>query len=234
MAQIRPNAPKYRRREKAISYQKAATSGNKRFDPELRLMQKAANERMRQLEKQGIKSPAYNALQAKLEILGKERKGQRGRRFSETGKGTYNEREMQKKILNEFLHQKTASVSGAKDYYDRVWETANANDKLTKAGISRDQWFDFFDSLPDSKKDRMYYSQQVKIFKAFMRKNGQLVDEGKITVEQIANAIQDAEKLNNAFDDLNSLVMNERITDDMSEEQKEKIEDRYSLSIGEI
>ena len=69
MAQIRPNAPKYRRREKAINYQKAATTGNKRFDPELRLMQKAANERMRQLEKQGIKSPAYNALQAKLEIL---------------------------------------------------------------------------------------------------------------------------------------------------------------------
>lgn len=234
MAQIRPNAPKYRRREKAISYQKAATSGNKRFDPELRLMQKAANERMRQLEKQGIKSPAYNALQAKLEILGKERKGQRGRRFSETGKGTYNEREMQKKILNEFLHQKTASVSGAKDYYDRVWETANANDKLTNAGISRDQWFDFFDSLPDSKKDRMYYSQQVKIFKAFMRKNGQLVDEGKITVEQIANAIQDAEKLNNAFDDLNSLVMNERIKDDMSEEQRDAIEEKYSLSIGEI
>lgn len=234
MAQIRPNAPKYRRREKSISYQKAATSGNKRFDPELRLMQKAANERLRQLEKQGIKSPAYNALQAKLEILGKERKGQRGRRFSETGKGTYNEREMQKKILNEFLHQKTATISGAKDYYDRVWETANKDDKLTNAGISREQWFDFFDSLPDSKKDRMYYSQQVKIFKAFMRKNGELVDEGKITVEQIANAIQEADKLNEAFSDLNNLVMNERIKDGMSDAQKEKIEDKYSISIGEI
>ena len=234
MAQIIPNAPKYRRREKAISYQKAATTGNRRFDPELRLMQKAANERLRQLEKQGIKSPAYNALQAKLEILGKERKGQRGRRFSETGKGTYNEREMQKKILNEFLHQKTSSISGAKDYYDRVWETANKDGKLTNAGISREQWFDFFDSLPDSKKDRMYYSQQVKIFKAFMRKNGELVDEGKITVEQIANAIQEADKLNEAFSDLNSLVMNERIKDGMSEAQKEKIEDKYSISIGEI
>lgn len=234
MAQIRPNAPKYRRRKKAISYQKAAASGNRRFDPELRLMQKAANERLRQLEKQGIKSPAYNALQAKLEILGKERKGQRGRRFSETGKGTYNEREMQKKILNEFLHQKTSSISGAKDYYDRVWQTANKDGKLTNAGISREQWFDFFDSLPDSKKDRMYYSQQVKIFKAFMRKNGELVDEGKITVEQIANAIQEADKLNEAFSDLNSLVMNERIKDGMSEAQKEKIEDRYSISIGEI
>lgn len=234
MAQIRPSASKYRRREKAISYQKAATTGNKRFDPELRLMQKAANERLRQLEKQGIKSPAYNALQAKLEILGKERKGARGRRFSETGKGTYNEREMQKKILNEFLHQKTASVSGAKDYYDRVWETANANDKLTNAGISRDQWFDFFDSLPDSKKDRMYYSQQVKIFKAFMRKNGELVDEGKISVEQIANAIQDAQTLDKAFSNINALTMSERTTNDMSDAQKEKIEDRYSISIGEI
>lgn len=234
MAQIRPNAPKYRRREKAISYQKAAVSGNKRFDPELRLMQKAANERLRQLEKQGIKSPAYNALQAKLEILGKERKGERGRRFSETGKGTYNEREMQKKILNEFLHQKTASVSGAKDYYDRVWESANKDDKLTKAGISRDQWFDFFDSLPDSKKDRMYYSQQVKIFKAFMRKNGELVDEGKITVEQIANAIQDAQTLDKAFSNINTLTMSERTTKGMRKAKKDTIKEKYSISIGEI
>ena len=111
------------------SASRSATQGNKRFYSDLRLKEKAANERMRQLEKAGFNSPAYQAIQAKLEVLGKQTKGNRGRRFSETGKGTYNEREMQKKILNEFLHQKTSSISGAKDYYDRVWETANKDGK---------------------------------------------------------------------------------------------------------
>ena len=41
--------------------ERATTKGNKRFYPELRLKQKAANERMRQLEKAGINSPAYQS-----------------------------------------------------------------------------------------------------------------------------------------------------------------------------
>lgn len=196
------------RREKNIKAQKASMSGNKRYDAELRRLQKVANERMRQLEMQDIKSPAYKAVQARLEILGKERKGNRGRRFSETGKGTYNEREMQKKILREFLAGKTATVSGAKDYYDRVWATANKDDKLSNLGITRDQWFEFFENLPDQKKDRMFYSQQVKIFKEFMRKNGELVDKNKLTVEQIANSMQNAEQLNDVYKNLNKLKKN--------------------------
>ena len=52
-------------------------------------------------EKQGIKSPAYKAVQAKLEMIGRQTKGDRGRRFSETGRATYNEDELQKRILKE-------------------------------------------------------------------------------------------------------------------------------------
>ena len=53
----------------------------------------------------------------------------------------------------------------------------------------------------------MFYSQQVKIFKAFMRKNGELVDEGKISIEEIADSIQDAEELNEVFSNLNDLTL---------------------------
>ena len=187
---------------------KAAASGNKRYDKELRLLQKRANERMRQLELQNIKSPSYKAVQAKLEIMGKQRKGDRGRRFSETGKATYNEAEMQKRILREFLDAKTSTLSGAKDYYDRVWETAsnNAVNKISEAGISREQWFDFWENMPDKKKDRMFYSQQVKIFTSFMRLNGDLVNEGEVSIEDIVDAIQEAEELNDVFDNLNELT----------------------------
>lgn len=186
------------------------------YDSELRLLQKRANERMRQLEKQERKSPAYRAIQARLEMMGKETKGNRGRRFSETGRGSYNEREHEKKILQDFLNMKTSSIKGAKSYYDDVWATANADNKLTASGISREQWFDFFEALPDSKKDRMFYSQQVKIFKSFMRKNGNLVDEGKITVEEIAEAMQDAQELDEVYTNLTALAGDDFTIKDVS------------------
>ena len=199
---------------------KAAGMGNKRFDPELRKLQKRANERMRQLELQDIKSPAYKAVQAKLEILGKQRKGDRGRRFSETGKATYNEAEMQKRFLREFLNAETSTLKGAKGFYDRVWETAsnNSKNKIAESGISREQWFDFWENMPDQKKDRMFYSQQVKIFTSFMRLHGDLVNEGEITIAEIADSIQEAEELNDVFDNLNDLYV-EAVGDDKADEE---------------
>lgn len=208
---------------------KAASIPYKRFDPELRLMQKKANERMRQLEKQDINSPAYQAIQAKLEILGRKTKGDRGRRFSETGKGSYNEIEMQKRYLKEFLEAKTSTLTGAKDYYDRVWETAqnNLDNNIAAAGITREQWFEFFENMPDSKKDRMFYSEQVKIFTAVMKVNGDLIDENKITIEDIADAIQDADRLNEVFDNINDLYL------DTLEKGEEADKDRL-LSLSDI
>lgn len=182
---------------------KSATTTPKRFYTDLRLKSKAANERMRQLEKRGIKSPAYQAVQAKLEIIGKQTKGSRGRRFSETGKATYNEMEILNKILNEFLYEdKTSTVSGAKEYFDDVWNSANKNNQLSEAGISRDEWLNFWESMPD-KKDRLYGSSQiVAMVRAYSMKNAKLEDEDKLSMQEIADEIQASKNLKNAYNQL--------------------------------
>ena len=173
---------------------------NVRLYKELRLKEKAANERMRQLEKAGINSPAYQAVQAKLEVLGKQTKGNRGRRFSETGKATYNEMETLDKILNEFLYEsKTSTLKGAREYHRDVWETANKNNQLAAAGISRDDWLKFWESMPD-KKDRLYGSSQiVAMVRAYSMKNGKLEDDDKMTMQEIAEEIQASKNLKDAY-----------------------------------
>lgn len=211
---LRDLGSKKSRKEIEKRIQKATETGEKRYYNELRLLQKAANQRIRELEKRDIKSPAYQAVQAKLEILGKKTASGKGRRFSETGKATYSELEIQKKMLRDFLNAKTSKVTGAKNYFDNVWNTAEKNLGLTEAGISREQWLDFWDNMPDKKKDRMFYSNQVKIFKAFMRKHGELIDEGKLTIADVANEIQEAETLSEVYSNLGiSLLEVEAETD---------------------
>lgn len=189
-----------RKNVKKIRAQKAATQGNKRFYQELRLKQKRANERMRQLELQDIESPAYQAVQAQLEILGKQRKGSRGRRFSETGKATYNEMELQMKMLDDFLNAQTSTLTGAKSYYDDVWNTADKNNHLSAAGITRDQWLKFWENMPQKKKDRMYGSGTlVRLLQAYTMKNGKLEPENRMSVEEIAEAIQESESEKDAY-----------------------------------
>lgn len=189
----------HRKRKKSIKANKAAMTGNKRLYDELRLKEKAANERMRQLEKQGIKSPAYQAVQAKLEVLGRPTKGNRGRRFSETGRATYNEMELLNKILDEFLEQKTSKLTGAKEYERDVWESANKNNKLADAGITREEWLDFWESMPD-RKDRLYGSTQiVAMVRAYSLKNGKLDDDNKMSMQEIADEIQASKNLKDAY-----------------------------------
>ena len=53
---------------------------------DLRTLAKRANQRMRELEKRDAQSPAYQAVQAKLEMLGKRASASKGRRFSESGR----------------------------------------------------------------------------------------------------------------------------------------------------
>ena len=175
--------------------------GKTRYDENLRLKAKRANERMRQLEKAGLESPAYQAIQARLEILGKTRKGTRGRRFSESGRATYQEREILNKILDEFLYgQTTSTVKGARDYYDSIWASANKNNKLDAAGISREDWFNFWENMPSDKKDRLYGSSQiVNIIQAYSIKSGKLEPENKLSMEEIADAIQSSKDLKSAY-----------------------------------
>lgn len=189
----------HRKREKNIKANKAASSGNKRLYPELRLKQKAANERMRQLEKAGIKSPAYQAVQAKLEVLGRQTKGDRGRRFSETGRATYNEKELLDKILSEFLDYETSTLKGAKAYQQEVWDAANKNQKLAEAGITRDEWLKFWENMP-SKKDRLFGSSQyVTMIRSYAIKNGGLEDMDKMTIEEITAEIKSKTTVKEAY-----------------------------------
>lgn len=186
--------------KRATKFKNAILKGNERHYSQLRLKAKAANERMRQLEKAGINSPAYQAVQAKLEVLGKRTKGARGRRFSETGNAKYNEMEMINKILDEFLNAQTSKLTGAKQYERDVWETANKNGKLMQAGITRDEWLEFWQNMPD-KKNRLYGSSQlVAIMRAYKMKEGQLEDKDKMTMQEIADEINASKNLKAAYD----------------------------------
>ena len=193
----------------AARVEKAGRTGLRGFDNELRLKAKAANERMRQLEKVDIKSPAYLSAQAQLEILGKKGVGNKGRRFSETGRGTYAEREILNKILDEFLGQKTSGMKGAKQYYEDVWQGANKSNQLSDVGITKEQWFEFWEEYPNKMKDRMYYDKAVKMFKAYMRKNKDVKPENKLTPTQIAQAIKEAKTLKSAYKDKLGLTLSE-------------------------
>lgn len=199
-AKLRDLGNKRNKEQKSKRAQRAAERGNVRFSNELRLKEKAANERMRQLEKKGLNSPAYQSVQAQLEILGKQTKGNRGRRFSETGKATYNEAELLNKILDNFLYeQSTSTVKGTKEYQSDVWESANENNKLSEAGISKDDWLHFWESMPD-KKERMYGSSQiVAMVRAYSMKNNKLDDQDKMSVEEIADEIQNSKNLKSAY-----------------------------------
>ena len=194
-----------RRKSKAeiSTRQQAATeSGKKRFYKELRLKEKAANERMRQLELRGIKSPAYQSVQAQLEMLGKRTKGERGRRFSETGKATYAESEILNKMLDAFLGQKTSTITGAKEYEKDVWETANKTQKLSEAGISKNEWLDFWASMPD-RSDRIFGSSiNVAIIRSYTikrdqiramsdKERAQMIEDGKLTEKQLEQFTDD-------------------------------------------
>lgn len=176
--------------------------GQRRLYNDVRLKAKAANQRMLRLEREGIKSPAYLAAQAKLEVLGKKTKGDRGRRFSETGKATYNEMEIMNKILDEFLQAQTSTVASAKRYQEDIYETADKNNGLSEAGISKEEWSEFWESMPD-RKDRLYGSSQiVAMIRAYSMKNAELEDEDKLSMAEIAEEIQNSKNLKDAYKSL--------------------------------
>ena len=133
------------RSEKRDRLQKVAT-GSSKFYADLRRKAKVANQRLVRLERADKKSPAYLAVQAKLEILGREAGKTKGRRFSETGKATYNEYQALSKVLDEFIAQKTSTVKGYTDYVNEVWRGAlkseNIDVDLKKAGITKEQWLE--------------------------------------------------------------------------------------------
>lgn len=173
-----------------------------RYYKDLRLLQKRANQAMVRLERLGIKSPAYQSVQADLEVLGRQRSGDRGRRFDERGTATYNEYEHQKKILTDFLNMKTRTQTGAKQWVEDVWEGARENSdlKLEEAGVTKDMWLDFWDNMPSNHRDRILGSEvYVKILRTYTYKNRELSDDQKMSSEEIADAIKELTNVKDAY-----------------------------------
>ena len=109
-----------------------------KFSTEVRRLAKRANQRMVELERHAINSPAYKAVQATLEMMGRRSKTAFGRRFSETGKGTENELRQQKAALEKFLNQQTSTVRGYNKALDTMYKTADKKYGLSDAGITKD------------------------------------------------------------------------------------------------
>ena len=175
---------------------------NKRMYKDLRAKAKRANQRLVRLEKAGKKSPAYLAAQAKLEMLGRKAGADIGRRFSETGKATYNEYEALSKVLDEFLSQKTSTVGGFTKYVDDVWAGALKSEKITtdleKAGITKEQWFDMWRALPDKKKRNFDSSEYIEALAVYNVKGGKVSGE-EFDVESMIKEFESNSTIKGAY-----------------------------------
>lgn len=175
---------------------------NKRMYKDLRAKAKRANQRLVRLEKAGKKSPAYLAAQAKLEMLGRRAGADIGRRFSETGKATYNEYEALSKVLDEFLSQKTSTVGGFTKYVDDVWAGALKSEKITtdleKAGITKEQWFDMWRALPDKKKRNFDSSEYIEALAVYNVKGGKVSGE-EFDVESMIKEFESNSTIKGAY-----------------------------------
>lgn len=189
------------RSEKRDRLQKVA-SGSSKFYADLRRKAKVANQRLVRLERADKKSPAYLAVQAKLEILGREAGKTKGRRFSETGKATYNEYQALSKVLDEFIAQKTSTVKGYTDYVNEVWRGAlkseNIDVDLKKAGITKEQWFEMWSALPDKKYRTFDSSEYIEALALYNVKGGKVSGE-VISVSDMIKQFEDNQNLSSAL-----------------------------------
>ena len=181
-----------------------------KLSAEVRRLAKRANQRMVELERHDLNTPAYKAAQATLEMMGRKSASAKGRRFSETGKGTYNELEQQKAELEKFLGHETSTVRGFKAMQDRIYETADKDGSLTASGISKDDYFELFDEMPDKVSDRLYYATfYVQVLQTYQMKikEGGIVDEnGKVITEENALSITDMVRILQGTSNLKSAL----------------------------
>lgn len=175
----------------------------KRFYKELKTLAKRANQRMVELERRGMKTGAYEAVQGFLEMAGQKKKRATGRRFSETGKATYNEYELMKKFLNRFLDAKTSTVTGTKKFYEQVYQTAEERMQLSKYGINKDDYLAIWENLPSKKKDRLYGSGTIiKMVSTALRKGKETKDGNAVSVAEIVSEIQSSKNTKDAYSKL--------------------------------
>lgn len=158
-----------------------------KFSAEVRRLAKRANQRMVEMESHGFKSPAYKAVQARLEMMGRRSNTATGRRFSETGKGTENELRQQLAELQRFLGHETSTIKGYRKYRKDVYEGADKKYKLKEAGITQEEFEELWDAVPDKEKDRfhyaMFYYQIVETYELKVKK-GEIKDKKGNTITQ--------------------------------------------------
>lgn len=170
------------------------------YNPELKAKLHAANQRMRELEKRGIDSPAYKQAQATLEMMGVKRRAATGRRFSETAKGTWNQLQQIEKAVDIFLGSKSSKITGIKKFQEQTWKTANKDGNLSQFGITKKDYFDFWSGMPSNKKDRLLGSDvYITILKTLTRKGGKTKDDQAWTAAEIAEAIKEAKSAKEAY-----------------------------------
>lgn len=141
------------------------------YDRQFQLMAKRANQRMRELEKRDIRSPAYQAVQAKMQQLGITGSA-KGRRFSESGKADRNTMLQMKKALSDFLNQKTSTLRGYAEYRENVIKGLEDKYNYSEMDLSDDDMMRIFEELPDEEEDRIYYASVVVETVAAAKKQG--------------------------------------------------------------
>lgn len=186
-----------------------------KFSAEVRRLAKRANQRMVELEHHAINSPAYKAVQATLEMMGRRSKTAFGRRFSETGKGTENELRQQKAALERFLNQQTSTVRGYNKALNDMYKTADKKYGLSDAGITKEDYMNLWESLPDKEKDRMYYATfYIQILQTYemKRESGKIRPENELTLTDIIRELQGSTSLKAALKNIGLTVSDIRET----------------------
>ena len=179
-------------------------------------MAKRANQRLVEMERRGLqkKSPAYKAITAYLQSIGR-------RRFSETGKGTVREVERQRRAVEKFLNYETSTVTGYKTYRKNVIEgLKKAYPELEKDGFDFDALLDLYKELPTDKSERLYGSESyIAIVEAYTRKNGKTKRDKKMTIKELAEEIESSSNFKNALDraGLTFKDINQKIFKEVSE-----------------
>lgn len=197
------------------------------FSNELRKLAKAANQRMVELEKRGYNAPAYQSVQGRLASLGAKKGRAAGFRFSESGRfKNKNEMAQYKAALERFMGQETSKLRGYKAYRKRVLKGLQDRYDYKKYGMSDDDMMEFWESMPDNDRDRMYGSDEaviitMKIFKDM--KTGKLEKENVLSIKEIVDRINSSRSLSEALDKLG-----------IDQEEYLKFKDEFIGGLGEL
>ena len=176
-----------------------------KYNAKIKRLAKRANQRMVEMEKHGYKSPAYKAVQASLEMMGRRSNKATGRRFSETGKGTENELRQQLAELQRFLGSKTSTVTGYKQYRKDVYEGADKEYNLKGAGISQDDFEYLWEELPDKEQDRKYYAAfYIEVLEAYEMKvkSGEIKEENRLNITDMLRILEGSKDLKSALKEI--------------------------------